>query len=215
MRANCQFIMLLLFIVLLSSVILLDLKKGTIYKLQCQITGKVYIGRTTAEIEKATKRNLVNFKRYNHGTYKTNDRMFEIFAHNNYNVTILEIIHELANETDFPLKLRKLQRFYIKQYVDAVNIVMPSRTLKEYYVENVADIAQQMREYYVDNKETLLQHNKEYRQRVKPLLSQKVTCEICGKQIMKGYLRCHNKTKYHLTAFARLTQKTLPPLSEL
>ena len=206
--------MLLLFIVLLSSTIFLDLKTGTIYKLQCQVTGKVYIGRTTAEIEKATKRNLVNFKRYNHGTYKTNDRMFEIFAHNNYSVTILEIIHELANETNFPLKLRKLQRFYIKQYVDAVNIVMPSRTLKEYYVENVADIAQQMREYYVDNKETLLQHNKEYRQRVKPLLSQKVTCEVCGVVCSKGWLTRHKKSKRHLTALAKLNQSDAPFSSE-
>ena len=119
----------LLFIILLFS-ISLALKTGTIFKLQCQVTGKVYIGRTTVEIEKAMVMNSKNYNQHKRGCYKTNNRLFEVIANKDYNVAILEIVYELANDTDFLRKLLKRQRYHIEQYDTAVNKVIPSRTVK-------------------------------------------------------------------------------------
>ena len=233
---NCQFILLLLFVLLLSSAISLDIKTGTIYKLHCQVTGKVYIGSTTVAIDKAMKLNKSCFERYKRGKYKDNLSIFDVMANNDYNVTILELIHELANDTNFTLKLRKLQKFYINENANAVNKYIPTRTKKEYYVENIdhklqyqngyykdnrgvisqkkrvyyldnKDVfLQRSKEHYIDNRELVLQRNRERYQRIKSSLLPKVTCEVCGAVCAKQNLSQHKKSKRHLTALAMLSQ---------
>ena len=190
MSMNSQFILVSLFILLTSFVISLDLKTGTIYKVQCQITGKVYIGRTTREIDKAMIKNKGRFESYKRGSYKSNDRIFQVITNKHYNVTILEIIYELENDTNFLKALLKQQRLYIEQY-DSVNKNVPSRTKKEYYVDNIDNILK-------------------YRQRIKPSLQRKVTCEVCGVELSRAALFKHYKSKRHLTALAKLSQAIVP-----
>ena len=202
-----QFILLVLFILfvlLLSSAISLDLKTDTIYKLQCQITGKVYIGSTTIGVELAMKNNKSMFEPYKRGIYKTNDRIFEVMANKDYNLTVLEIIFELANDTDFLINLKKRQKFYMKQVDNVINKNIPSRTASEYYVENLDHISQQKKEYYVDNKGVILQKRSEHYPQIKPSLMHKVTCEVCGIECAKGSLRMHNRSTRHLIALAKL-----------
>ena len=230
MSMDSQLILfLLLFILLLSYVISLDLKIGTVFKLHCQVTGKVYIGKTTVGIERAVKNKIKLFDAHKRGAYKSNDSVFEIFAHNNYNVTILEIIYKLANDTDFPLKLRKLQRFYIDENDNLVNKYVPSRTNKEYYFENFDHYRQYKKEYYENNREAMLQQNKVnywdkrvsilkqkrvYYSRIKSFRQQKVTCEVCGVECSKGWMSQHKKTKHHLAALAKLNQSDTSASSE-
>ena len=217
-----QFISFFLFILLSSCFLSLDLKTGTVYKLVCQITGKVFIGGTTLEIEEAMRLNKTNFARYRRGACQGNNRVFEVISNKAYNVSILEIIHELANDTDFSLTLRKRQRFHLEQQNDnAVNKRKPSRTKREYYVEKIDNILQCKKTYYENNREVMSQQNKEkywdkresilkqkkvYYSRIKSSLLQKVTCEVCGGVCTKGSLYMHKKSKRHLTALAKFNQ---------
>ena len=210
MNVSFQFILILIFILLLSSIKSLDVKTGTIYKLQCQVTAKVYIGRTTAPIEKAMKKNKDNFKHYTRVTHKKETSLFELMANNNYNVTILDVIYKLANDTDFSLRLRKLQRFYIEKSGNAVNKYKPSRTKKEYYVDNIDHKLQYRKEHYEDNRESELQQKKQYYQRIRAQLLEKVTCEVCGVQLSRAALSKHKKSLRHLTALAKLYEGTIP-----
>ena len=190
MRFNRHFILLLLFILLLSPAISLDLKTGTIYKVQCQITGKVYIGRTTIGTDKAIQSILLSLACYKRGMRKYNQRAFEVFANELYNVTVLDELYKLANDTDFSLTLRKRQRFHLEQQNDAVNKHIPSRTLKE---------------YYEDNKEAHSFSQKENYQRVKHLLNKTIVCELCGEEYSSWSAWGHFRSIHHLTALAKLS----------
>ena len=80
MSANFRFISLLSFILLLFSALSLILRTGTIYKVHCQITRKVYIGRTTVGVDKAMKKNKNIFDAYKRGVYKSNDTVFVVLG---------------------------------------------------------------------------------------------------------------------------------------
>ena len=204
MNFNCHFILLLLLILLLSPAISLDLKTGTIYKVQCRVTGNIFIGRTTIGISEAMRLNKSYYERYKRGTLKEERSLFEVLVNNDYNVTVLEEIYKLANDTDFLIKLTKMQKFYIELYDTAVNKKMPSRTMKEWVVENLDHISQQRKEHYEENKEAALQQQRAYRTRVKSSPRRKITCEVCRVEINLSSLVQHNKTKRHLTALAKL-----------
>lgn len=199
---NSQFNLLLLFIFLLTFAISFDL--GTIYKIHCQTTGKVYVGRTTRRIEKAIQTVKNSFDVLQRGTDQGHGSVLDIFANNNYNVTILEVVPRLSNDTDFSLKLRKLQRFYIDQYDAAINKVKPSRSQKEYQAVNRDNISRLNKKYREKNREVVSQRMNEYYQENKSRLLQKVTCNICGGKHLKSSLWNHNRTKRHLTAVAKL-----------
>ena len=61
-----------------------------------------------------------------------------------------------------------------------------------------------MKNYNNDHRDTILPQKREYRRRNQPLLSQKLICDVCGKQCTKGSLSRHKKSLRHLTALAKL-----------
>ena len=206
MRVGFHFILTLLFILLLSSVLTFDLRTGTIYKIQCQITGKAYIGSTTRGIEKAMIAYKSMFKSYKRGANHFNFSIFEVTTSHDYNVTILEIINELPNDTDFLVNLNKGQRYYhIDKYDNAVNKVIPTRSEKEWREVNHDNLMQQQKEYRDDHREAELQKAKLRR-------DQKVACQICNTSFKKSTLWSHNKSIRHLTALTKLCGSELSPL---
>lgn len=172
-----QFIKLFLLLLFSSCAIPFSSKTGTIYKLQCLETGKVYIGRTTVGTERAVKQNVKLFKAYKRGTIKDYTSMYEVMTNDNYNVTVLEEVYKLANDTDFLMRLKKRQRFYLEQYDNAVNKKIPSRTDMEYHEEHRDHYSQYSKVYYKKHRDTLLQKVNKYQQRIKSSFH---TCKICG-----------------------------------
>ena len=214
MRHLFTFLVLLLLFVLLFSVISLSLRTGTIFKLQCQVTGKVYIGRTTIDIEKAIQNKVKLFEKYALNETKRYFSVFEVFTYNHFNVTILDEVQHLTNEDEF----RKLHRKYLEQYDNVVNKQVPARTMKEYRRDNNAYYKQYRqvnrdyfrqyhKKYYENNKEKLSNY---YRQRNKHLLSQKLPCYVCGIECSKKSFTQHQKSKRHLTLLAKLDQLNQP-----
>ena len=212
-------VLLLLFVLLFSIVISLNLRTGTIYKLQCQVTGKVYIGRTTIDMEKAIQNKVKLFEKISQNGNKRYLSVFEVLAYNHFNVTILDEVLHLTNDEAF----RKLHRKYLEQHDNIVNKQLPARTIKEYRRDN-NDYYKQYRQvnrdyfrqyhkkYYENNKEKLSNY---YRERNKHLLSQKLPCNICGIECSKKSFTQHQKSKRHLTLLAKLDQPIVPFSPEL
>ena len=146
-------------------------------------------------VDKAMKNNKSRFNALKRGTCRNNTSMYEVIANKDYNVTVLEEVYKLANDTDFSLTLRKRQRFHIEKYVNAVNKHIPSRTYKQYYEKNKGAHSLTMKGYY---------------QRVKPLRTKTITCEICGGDYINGSSWGHIRTKRHLTALAKLSSAIAP-----
>ena len=192
-------IVFLFFLLLLCIILSISLKTGTIYKVQCQKTAKVYIGRTTIEIERAIQNIINSFDSYKRGTRKYALGPFKVIANKDYNVTILEELYKLANDTDFSLTLRKRQRFYLEQNANTVNKNKPSRPIKVC-----------MQEYYQLNKEAHSLSMKKYYQRVKPLRTKTIICDICGGEHINGSSWDHIRSKRHLTALAKLSSAIAP-----
>ena len=182
-------IVFLFFLLLLCISLSISLKTGTIYKLQCQITEKNYIGRTTIGIDKAMKRNIKLLKEYKRGILQKELSLVEVMTNQDYNVTILEEIYGPANDTDFSLTLRKRQRFYVEKYDNSVNKVIPSRTKKEYDTVNRDRFSQYRKQYNKDNKIAVRLRCKENYERAKSI---KLTCKICNKEYLKSSLSKHN-----------------------
>ena len=211
------FISFLLFTLLSSSVTSFSLRTGTIYKVQCRVTGKVYIGGTTIGIERAMKNKIKLFEKYSLNNTKRYFSIFEVLAYNAYNVTILDEVPHLTNDEAF----RKLHRKYLEQYNNIVNKQIPARTMKEYrrdyndYYKQYRQVnrdyfRQYHKKYYENNKEKLSNYTKEYRRRNYHLIFQKLRCTICGVECSKKSFTQHEKSKRHLTLLAKLDQLNQP-----
>jgi hypothetical protein len=105
------------------------------------------------------------------------------------NFNFIEIETNEYDKKDSALKEREL----IEKFNATLNIVIPSRTKKEYekiycknyYEKNAEIINEKNREYYEKNVEKIKEKQKE-----------KITCE-CGCEIVKNKLSRHLKTKKH------------------
>ena len=115
----------------------------------CNNTGKQYIG---SSCQKRLCSRLTGHVR------KSNTcRSREIIDGGNFEMILIE---------NFPCdskdELHKRERYFIES-LDCVNKVIPTRTMKEYYIDNKDQIIEQVKEYRKNNKEQILEQRKEYR----------------------------------------------------
>jgi len=94
----------------------------------------------------------------------------------------------------------KLEGEYIKNN-DCVNVVKPSRTKKEYYIDNKNKLLEKRKEYYANNKDKLTEQKKEnYEKNKQDILEkkkEKIICE-CGDESTKNHISRHRKSKKHI-----------------
>jgi hypothetical protein len=135
---------------------MVNYNEGFIYKIVCNITGETYYG---SSCEKTPCRRLAKhvdkLKRYKEGKYHY-ITSFQILERGNYDISMVEAF-PCNNRTE----LHKQERFYIENN-DCVNKYIPTRTQKEYYVDNKDKILEQMKNHYEDNKDKILRFQKEY-----------------------------------------------------
>jgi hypothetical protein len=167
-----------------------------IYKI-CNIScDEVYVGSTTNFLRRRAEHkkccNNVNGKSYNYQVYKF------IRDHGGFeNWSMIQIEpYNAKNKRD----LEARERYWLEQLGATLNKCIPTRTLKEYRIDNKETIIQQKKEYYEKNKETLSQYQKEHYEKNKQIISQKgkekILCS-CGCEINKNSLSRHLKTKLH------------------
>jgi hypothetical protein len=143
-------------------------KNGKIYKIVCNVTGKIYIGSTCAKtLAHRLAQHTYNYTYYVEGRTKKSLTSFKVLENNNYSIILLE---EYPCETKEQLLAR--ERYYIEN-TECVNKCVPCRTYEEslkyqlkyqteYNKNNKNEVSKYQKEYYEKNKEQLLKRRYEY-----------------------------------------------------
>jgi hypothetical protein len=117
-----------------------------IYKIVCNETDEVYIGKTTKTLEERLRHHRFNGN-------STNSK--QIILRGDY-------VMSQIDECDTEEESIELEAFYIRNTDNCVNIQIPGRTRQEYYEENKDEILEKNKEYREENRENILQKKKEY-----------------------------------------------------
>jgi hypothetical protein len=189
----------------------------TIYKLCCKdlsITD-IYIGHTTD----MRKRKNVHKSTCNNEKDKSYNSKVYTFIRDNGGWDNWDMIDVERFEAIDGNDAKKKERYYIEIFKATLNMVIPSRTNKEYYEDNKEHLDEKRKEWHKENKEHfeekkkewreenkeyLLKKNKEYYENNKDIINSKVKCE-CGCEINKQGLIEHKKTKKHINLMSKLS----------
>ena len=171
-----------------------DYSKGKIYKIVDNTNEKVYIGSTCEPtLAKRLAKHVGNYNSYlrGHGNFATS---YKIIQNGNYNIILLE---NCPCETKDELHAR--ERHYIET-IECVNKIIPTRSKKEYNLDNQDKFKQYYKEYRIkyesNNKEKISQNKKKYYQEKKEIKNEKFTCE-CGGKYTNSHTSRHLKTSKH------------------
>ena len=118
-----------------------DYKDGKIYKIMCNVTGKIYIGSTTQSLRKCLAEHRDRYKQYvknKKGSYMTS---YQIIQQGNYDIELVERMEYESKE-----ELLRRKRHFI-QSLECVNKVIPTRTPKEWHEDTKMQIAEKKKEH--------------------------------------------------------------------
>lgn len=144
---------------------------GKIYKLVCNKTGLVYIGSTKQKLTRRLSKHVYTYKKG-----LTNSSRLVIEG-GDYKI-------ELIEEVEFENLLVR-ERYYIEN-TECVNMVIPSRTPKEWRENTKEKKKEYDKKYNKDNREKIAEQNKERGKK-------KVICPHCEKMYHRKYLKAHIK----------------------
>ena len=139
-----------------------------IYKIICKNTGRQYIGSTSqAYLSSRLKGRESTYKKWiqsGRGNFMTS---FDILDGGNYKIQLVEVY---PCTTKYELHQRK--RYWVLNTI-CVNKVMPNRTPKEYYHDNLNGLLEYKRNYYKNNRELIKNIRKVYYQQNKDKIKEK------------------------------------------
>ena len=138
-----------------------DYQKGKIYKIECNITGEVYIGSTCeSTVARRLTTHVDSYKQWKKDKLnKAKTYSFDIIDRNDYQIYLIE--NYPCNNKD---ELRAREGHIMKQYKldsNCINFNIPKRTRKEYYEDNKDKIKNKQKEWYENNKNRILENHKE------------------------------------------------------
>ena len=147
-----------------------------IYKIVSNYTDKIYIGSTSQILSKRIYAHRKTYQYYydnNKGNYITS---YELIKLGEIDIILIEN-YKCENREE----LKSRERYYIELNKEiCVNKNIPSRTIKEYYIDNIEKIKEQKKIYVREDKH-----------------KEKINCECGGKYIKSNKVH-HLKTKKHL-----------------
>tara|TARA_R110002020_G_scaffold269438_1_gene484768 strand:+ start:27 stop:548 length:522 start_codon:yes stop_codon:yes gene_type:complete len=161
--------------------------QGKIYKLVCNITNEIYYGSTIETLKERLRK---------HNCFKDCVSR-NILERGDYEMILIK---------DYPCnskwELEEEEGKYIREN-KCINIVIPHRTMKEWYEDNKENQNQRMKKWREDNSEYLKEYeknrpNKKERYEKKNIYNaEKITCE-CGCIIRRDSLAKHRRNKKHI-----------------
>jgi uncharacterized protein (DUF2344 family) len=158
-----------------------DYQLGKIYKIECNVTEKVYIGSTCEPtLARRLTKHLTNYKRYLNGTYSYVSS-FDVLQNRNYDIVLIESYP--CNSKD---ELHARERYYTNN-IDCVNKIKNQGMYHE-----------------IGEKE----YQKQYHEKNKDKLKEKHEC-ACGGKYTHINKQHHEKTKKHLQYLYYLKHKTI------
>jgi hypothetical protein len=119
----------------------METKKGYIYRLSCNVTGKIYYGSTSTSVNIRLGQHKYDAKRCKCCKSK------EIICNGDFRVETLETVIYTDKK-----ELYDRESYYIKNN-DCINKIIPNRTNKEYREQNKQQIKEYKKQYYEQNKE--------------------------------------------------------------
>ena len=197
---------------------MVNYKQGKIYKIECNITGLVYIGSTCKKkLSGRMSEHRSDYRKHMKGKKKYLSS-FKVMENNDYNIILIE---------DFPCKskdqLFARERYYTNT-IECVNIRKNQGCIleigkkesnklywglhcddkkddkklydEEYYHKNIDKINSRTKENYETNKDKVKACQKNYREENKEKLSASCNCNCGGKYIYANRSQ-HLKTKRH------------------
>ncbi len=175
---------------------MVNYQNGKIYKIECNQTGKIYVGSTT---KKTLAMRLAHHKCIYKKYLECNDNQyvssFKVLENNNYNIILLESC-PCKNRDE----LLARERYYIES-IDCINMKKPLRTKAEYYQDNKDDLLEKQKLYATNHKDDKKEYDIKYRAIKKDKLQTKNICE-CGGSYTTLHKTTHEKTKKHLNYIA-------------
>jgi len=166
----------------------------TFYKVVCKdkSVAQVFVGHTT-DLVKRVGMLAVECSNPKCTAYNTAINQF-IRAHGDWDNFEVEPIEQVSCSNLTEVLKRKKE--HVISCKDNLNVVVPSRTLKEWNVDNKDHIAATHLEYYVNNYDHVAGVHHEYYQKNKERLNVKHKCECGGHYTFSNKL-CHEKTQKH------------------
>lgn len=169
-----------------------DYKKGRIYKIYSNQTEQIYVGSTCQPLSHrmCTHRALYNRYQNGLGKYITS---FEIVKYDDAKIELLEVC-----SCDNKEELNAREGHYIRT-TNCVNKNIPDRTRAEYNTLR-----------YQENKQSYLDANKIYYQENKDRILERVEC-TCGRFVSRAALNAHKRSQVHINTMAQQNHMvTLP-----
>ena len=163
---------------------MINYENGKIYKI-CSKTmdGDIYIGSTTKRLlSQRMSAHIYDYNKFKDAKCERRIRSFDIFEKYGVENCCIVLLEAVCAKDKNELHAR--EAYYIKT-LSCVNKQIPTRTDKEYRVDNKEIIKEKWKHYAENNKEKL-----------KNSKAEKITCE-CGCQIRKDKLQRHKETKKH------------------
>ena len=132
---------------------------GKIYKIINNVNNECYVGSTTTALNNRMAYHIKNYKNWliTKNKFVSSYNLFIKYGLENCKIELLEII-PCFNKKELYTK----EAYYIK-LLECVNIVIPNRTPKEYYIDNKDKIRNKRALYYIDNKDKIIDKKAEYR----------------------------------------------------
>lgn len=148
-----------------------DYNKGCIYLIknnQDFNNENVYIGSccnfARRKCKHKTTCNNPNSKRHNLKLYQ------EIREKDGWDCWVMIKLHEYKCESKYELNLE--ERRVIDEYKAKLNMVIPTRTIKEWREDHKEEISEYKKKYDEDNRDKILKRNKEYRKENKEMIAE-------------------------------------------
>ena len=165
----------------------------SIYILKSSHTTDVYIGKTITTLKKRLSGHKTHYKRFINGKCKTKCTSIKILQYADCEIDILE-----DNVQADMLEHR--ERFWIENTPNAVNLVIPTRTKKEWVNDNRERVNEIKRAYAQTPKEKARRnkYDEEHKDRIRELdrkrYDVKWTCPYCNTTGCKKYVMRHYRT---------------------
>jgi hypothetical protein len=132
-----------------------DYKQGKIYKIVCNVTGSVYIGSTIQSLSMRLAGHRKDYKSFKEGksTYVTS---YQIIEQGNYDIVLIENCPCESKD-----ELHRRERHFIES-LKCVNKQLPTRTKKEYRLDNKDAIKENSNRYRQNNKDAIKERTHQY-----------------------------------------------------
>jgi hypothetical protein len=136
-----------------------------VYKIVCKDVNikECYVGHTT---KFATRKNEHKYACNTPESKKYNIYIYT-FIRNNGGWDNWSMIEVEKYPCENKLEAEKRERYWVETLKAELNKIVPSRTVKEYYIANKEKIKQYAKDYKLKNKETIKLKNKIYKDTIK------------------------------------------------